>query len=495
MVIAVKKFFLDQYLEVSYRQSRLEYGRRTSGKWSPEDAQKWIGYLATRLTAERQRYIAWWMFPYYEFRHKLAYSVGLVTNVLILLLTVAHFASVSRAKVDDQDYQYNSGLWFVLVLAFTLLTVNVVSIGITPRSLRTRRRMSKSAHQRRGVVGEAMVVSLPLLALPIFAAGVVIPQPEFVELDRGFPSLFLTLAAVAAVFPATLAASAHNIDPSCRPDMQVRQDRNAAFIFGSACASGSGGLFVALMLATDQTVSPTALVWLATCALGACTMAVMNSASWFWALTAAYMAIRGRASFFPVRFWQDACERGILRREGPYYRFRHAFMQERLAEVYLADSRSSITRLTRLRAAVGLVYFRDNEFDPDELVSHTRRFLEESVPAFGISGFRFDVWLLVIEALVGAGKVEKAFDELRSLENSKVYRRSRWDLDRRDSFRLHRFWLLVETRRYGAAIAELRRMIGSRRRWHGRLDSKVINMQKEVDRLKKELWNDGRVRF
>ncbi|MFI9008330.1 hypothetical protein ACIGNX_13985 [Actinosynnema sp. NPDC053489] len=61
-------------------------------------------------------------------------------------------------------------------------------------------------------------------------------------------------------------------------------------------------------------------------------LAVMGLQSWQTALTQVYLAIRHGTPLRLVRFLEDARERHLLRTVGPVYQFRHATLQDRLAE-------------------------------------------------------------------------------------------------------------------------------------------------------------------
>jgi hypothetical protein len=50
----------------------------------------------------------------------------------------------------------------------------------------------------------------------------------------------------------------------------------------------------------------------------------------------AWLALRGRLPWRPMRFLADAHRRGVLRQAGAVYQFRHSRLQDRLAAV--ADS-------------------------------------------------------------------------------------------------------------------------------------------------------------
>jgi len=63
---------------------------------------------------------------------------------------------------------------------------------------------------------------------------------------------------------------------------------------------------------------------------------LMSSATWATALAGAQLWRRGEAPVRLLRFLDDARERQVLRTVGPVYQFRHARLQDRLAQAYQA---------------------------------------------------------------------------------------------------------------------------------------------------------------
>jgi hypothetical protein len=61
---------------------------------------------------------------------------------------------------------------------------------------------------------------------------------------------------------------------------------------------------------------------------------LVSSATWRTALASAQLRRRGEAPARLLQFLEDARERQILRTVGPAYQFRHARLQDRLAEVH-----------------------------------------------------------------------------------------------------------------------------------------------------------------
>jgi hypothetical protein len=50
-----------------------------------------------------------------------------------------------------------------------------------------------------------------------------------------------------------------------------------------------------------------------------------------------WLPLRGQLPWAVIAFLDDACERGVLRRAGAVYQFRHAQLQEHLAHEYQKD--------------------------------------------------------------------------------------------------------------------------------------------------------------
>jgi hypothetical protein len=92
--------------------------------------------------------------------------------------------------------------------------------------------------------------------------------------------------------------------------------------------------------------------------------------TWTTSLASAQLAIRQRTPIQLARFLDDARERGVLRTAGPLYQFRHAHLQDRLAELHTA------TPTTRpYLDLVGL-----DDVDPDTAADYLKRVQSDPIP-------------------------------------------------------------------------------------------------------------------
>lgn len=70
---------------------------------------------------------------------------------------------------------------------------------------------------------------------------------------------------------------------------------------------------------------------------------LMYTRTWSARLAFAQLAARWRTPIRLMRFLEDARDRDVLRTVGPVYQFRHARLQDRLAEQALAASQGSVS--------------------------------------------------------------------------------------------------------------------------------------------------------
>ena len=66
----------------------------------------------------------------------------------------------------------------------------------------------------------------------------------------------------------------------------------------------------------------------------------MYSGTWSASLTFAQLAVRWETPMRLLRFLEDARDRNVLRTVGPVYQFRHARLQDRLADQAFAATQS-----------------------------------------------------------------------------------------------------------------------------------------------------------
>ncbi len=126
-----------------------------------------------------------------------------------------------------------------------------------------------------------------------------------------------------------------------------RSDRTFSIVrglFGGFVIALAPGL--ALGLAAGPTIGQAhglvaelvvALIYVLLCVLlgvvfGGLVVGPVTSVTWTASLAFAQLAIRWHTPIRLMRFLEDAHERGVLRTVGPIYQFRHARLQDRLAE-------------------------------------------------------------------------------------------------------------------------------------------------------------------
>ena len=102
-------------------------------------------------------------------------------------------------------------------------------------------------------------------------------------------------------------------------------------------------------------------------AFGACALSVWGSGMGYFV----WLAFRSRFALMPSTFLEDACNRGLLRRVGGVYQFRHALLQDCLADGYtekFIESGRSSRMILRARQSLSRVWCESGKFAEAEAV-------------------------------------------------------------------------------------------------------------------------------
>ncbi len=343
----------------------------------PEQARRWLTFLARHLHGRGDRDLAWWTLSRNLLSPWTAPVVGAAGGALILLMVFA-LTGILDTDLDARERL----IWGELLGAIFALLATVLWYSVADRA---PGRLSVSLRGSLGRLGRGMgtgtaVVALPCgLALALTAASI--------SLGGWTLSSFYTYAQLVAMTMGLMLAvglgiAAHNLlaapperSAIADPVRYLRADRRSA-LAGSAAAAlvinatafpavMAGGYLgtIAGQAAAGQPDWATdwrrlgadarfgwGLAWDASAdgpfpgslylipgvtALGL----LLITRAWFrFGVVRAVLGVRGHLPWRLVRFLADARSRGLLRQAGGVYQFRHIRLQERLATVHEATS-------------------------------------------------------------------------------------------------------------------------------------------------------------
>ncbi|MHA5052587.1 NACHT domain-containing protein [Streptomyces sp. SD15] len=301
----------------------------------PEQATRWLVFLAQRLDALDTQDLAWW---------QLSRPAAGVLRTLGAALALAASVTVVRWLFDDTETSWIFGLpvWIPVGL-MGLLSVAEVALG-------SRGQLPLPHHfQRPASIGRFLLGAMAGFAWVLTCSLWLI--------DVGVVRVL-----VLVLYAAALSSMLHPAVPLAvgrSPRWVLRQDRRATVAslgLGNLWAGGVPYLRAAVpmlapvvALATWESNAGHGAVgpvdWAVTIAVSIAALVVFAVCVSAWGtFTAARVRpwLAGQLPWDLMGFLEDAHRRGILRQSGAHYQFRHARLQERL--VIRAGHRPSLTR-------------------------------------------------------------------------------------------------------------------------------------------------------
>lgn len=325
-------------------------------RWRAPDAQRWLGYLAAHLQQRQTRDLAWWQLhwalPRWQMRLLLGAAGGLVTAIPFGLL-FAHAAGHMFGPASGRSFGVLAGL------AFGIAGGLAAALSLFP----ARGRPAHAVLQLRRRWWDARAALLPSVAVAcvgalVFGAGATLMGERGFGLGEGiaFGAAFgiafgLTGGLIFAL--ASMVAAPVDTDGPQTPLSVLRGDRLLTWMTGP----GAGLIFAVLLglaIVVAERVTPglafAISYWLfifggghlfeiaavIACGLLAAVLAsVLARGSWAAFTTArALLAISGVLPAHLMGFLEDARRLGALRQVGAVYQFRHAELQDRLAQTF-----------------------------------------------------------------------------------------------------------------------------------------------------------------
>lgn len=363
---ALEGQLLDSFVPNAYAQVPQPPGRNPktspSGRYSAAQATRWLGFLARHLDQARSRDLAWWQL----YRAVPASTRSGLIGVLVAVLFVI------TGWVDDGPV-----LAAIYGVSFGGAAYLTHRFGRAPEPLRTEVRFAGAARKFAGrfaigaVVGAllglgwslatGLVVFLALafglvfavhvwLAKPVDASRVSSPRTILRNERTGAVALSVSFLVSLGLFDGM--AFAFTAQTRFLPVLGGRYDLALAIAGGLAGASfgwfmGRGVAAVCYGLAGaivggqvfPAATNPVLPFITGICFGGGIGLAVLVTRAWGnYFVHHLWLAATGRLPWRLMHFLDDAHRRGVLRQAGGVYQFRHARVQERLAEAHQEES-------------------------------------------------------------------------------------------------------------------------------------------------------------
>lgn len=311
---AIERHLLAAIVPVTYREA----------EYSPEQATRWLSFLAGHLRSGATHDLAWWRLHLVAGR-----GFPLWAGVAVGLVVVAAGTLVTM-PVAGPFFSLVEGLAFGLpagLIAGTMYRTKEVPVpsrvGGWDRGLATRlvRRFTRAFLITMGVLVGMIIVTglLGGLRVPLGTA--------LLNTLRIGPLAGLVVGLSSALYgwfsmPAPVVTA-----PS--PRSELHDDRVALVVQGLA-----GGFVVTLpigLLSSFDGWTWGLVTGLTALIAAALVFALGRTASSWYALAHILLALRGKLPWRLMRFLDDAHGRGILRQSGAVYQFRHALLRDHLA--------------------------------------------------------------------------------------------------------------------------------------------------------------------
>ena len=306
---AIQVYLLNQYLSAAYEAAEVSaYVPVRTPHYSPQQARRWLGFLAAYLQRTNRRDLAWWqLFGKVESR-------WLTVNVLTSLILA--FASGLIVAV-------NGGWRMGLLVGF--VTGITATFAAQNRRAPVPLRLNRPSRRGRQSTVQGMVAGL----------GVGLAVGLLMGLSVGLEQA-LAMGLVLGVGMGVALGIGHGLvrPMSDRelvgPNATLREDRTSSFvsmlIIGLSVGISVG--FVSGLLAGLVAGIATGLA------------IVLNSAWFRFTASTAWLSVRGLLPWQLMFFLEDSNRRGVLRQVGAVYQFRHDLLQDYLANSRLSESKA-----------------------------------------------------------------------------------------------------------------------------------------------------------
>jgi hypothetical protein len=349
---SIERHLLLQAVPTTFARAQVAPDGEPVDRTAPRDAERWLMFLAAGVRTHGQ--IAFWSVARLAPKHLPALVAALTGGVLISLLAGPHpllalgiesclilgtcfgagfgwaYAEGRRREYEEgtrtgyggrargKDPDLHTFVWrFVINLSMTLLSV-AVAVGLGSLLWRSGSKFA-GLDLSGGALGR-FVLLLSVAAIGTILIGYAGGGLTAMIL-RSLPKIDMTRTGARARTPAEA----------------VRKDRSATLVIGVLAWLVHGVIMAALLLIAFGTggILPGLLS-------GAAAAVTAGTIFTFWGryrVAHAWLALRGHLPWRLMDFLREAYLLGVLRQNGNFYEFRHARLQECLAQAYHARRR------------------------------------------------------------------------------------------------------------------------------------------------------------
>jgi hypothetical protein len=324
---AIEDYLLDQFVPAVYHSRPWAPGIRTRMQVPPQDAKRWLSFLARSLSSDSraarrglvtgdQTDIAWWRL----YQTVPTLELGLAALFIVGPLISLPFILVLEATSELTVQRLIAGSICMSIILFAGVVLVIRNRPPPPGRIQIRlpRRGQLPGNLRTGLMSGSLASVTACLAAWLGALEL---KGFAVALKFG---LQCGLLAGAVIFIVAVLNGPIDTVRASSPESILRGDR-AVSIAGAALTAPAVGLTTWLLLrnAGDSIGA----------ALSAAVGVSIAMSSWGWYLVASiWLGLRRQLPLRFMKFSFDAYERGVLRRAGAVYQFRHARLQTRLAD-------------------------------------------------------------------------------------------------------------------------------------------------------------------
>lgn len=348
---ALEDHLLAEFVPAVYRDPPHRHGDQRRGRsWDAREARRRLGWLAKHLNNRHTRDLAWWQLGDGASRltRGLAAATffGLLYGISVGLVYLYFFSrdgglswGLVGARVTAFSFGLGGGLTAGLV--FGMVTGSEPSRMQMRISVPTKRRWREIGTRVAGGLAAGLVYGLTWSLAVAWAANAVNPGPDEYAgwLAYGLETGLLIgpigglVAGLAALFEAPV-----DVETAVSPSSLLADDRTKTIVQASAVGVAAAvGCSLPLFVPGPAVSGIDLLLGLRDALLGGLGIGLivglsLNAWGRWLVLSRFWLPITGRLPWAVVAFLEDACRRGVLRRAGPVYQFRHARLQEHLAD-------------------------------------------------------------------------------------------------------------------------------------------------------------------
>lgn len=426
---AVTDHLLDAFVHVKYDDLPRDRDTPSRPQWKPDDARRWLGFLAIMMSAQGTHELAWWKPGYWRSMRLFnwpANALGSFATAAMIGLWYAWILPSIGNPTSRLDM-----LWPILVIsALACVAISgAIWIGadVEPRELNkpswwwvgkypgTSFRDSWKALPLReaALCGVAIVSSIVISEFSLGSRFLKLLLPRSSGMG---PAFLISFMAIMIVSMLSVVGFISIINPgkieARNPTLVLRKDRRAAIATGLYY----GGV-ISVMCGITWVFAGHPVWVVATPVLFAYAViiAICLSAYGSWLIRRTGFAL---VRWLPrpsrcMDFLDDACRRGVLRQSGGVYQFRHALLQERLAIAFLDHRDPWVTKhRTILYVRTHLALARlDAGIDADATVGELRELIEKHrrlrQNEYGVA----TLWDRLIHTLRKTGRRDDALNE------------------------------------------------------------------------------------